>query len=189
MSESRTAHLTMTPSVVARRALAILAGALFVALAAQVAIPLPGTPVPITLQVPAVLIVGGLLGHRLGAASLAAYLAMGAAGLPMFAPFGAPGAARLFGPTGGYLLALPLAAALVGAVLERGRSWGRIAVAMIAGLAVVHLGGVTQLAVLTGDWAVAFAWGSVPFLLLDLLKLAIAGLIVRRFAPKTRALL
>jgi biotin transport system substrate-specific component len=91
MRESRTAHLTMTPTAVARRALAILAGALFVALAAQVAIPLPGTPVPVTLQVPAVLIVGGLLGPRLGAASMVVYLALGAAGLPFFAPTGGRG--------------------------------------------------------------------------------------------------
>jgi biotin transport system substrate-specific component len=187
------AHLTMTPTVVARRALAILAGALFVALAAQVAVPLPGTPVPVTLQVPAVLIVGGLLGPRLGAASMVVYLALGAAGLPFFAPTGVPGAARLFGPTGGYLLAHPLAhplaAAIVGLVVQRGRSWIRIGLGMVAGVAVVHIGGVAQLAIMTGDVATAFAWGSMPFLLLDLLKVVVAGLIVRRFAATTRALL
>jgi biotin transport system substrate-specific component len=179
----------MTPTAVARRALAILAGALFVALAAQVAIPLPGTPVPVTLQVPAVLIVGGLLGPRLGAASMVVYLALGAAGLPFFAPTGVPGAARLFGPTGGYLLAHPLAAAVVGLVVQRGRSWIRIGLGMVAGVAVVHIGGVAQLAIMTGDVATAFAWGSMPFLLLDLLKVVVAGLIVRRFAATTRALL
>ena len=189
MSNSPTAHLTMTPTSVGRRALAILAGALLVALGAQVAIPLPGTPVPVTLQVPAVLIVGGLLGPRLGAASMAVYLAMGAAGLPVFAPLGAPGVARLFGPTGGYLLALPLAAAVVGLIADRGRSWSRLALGVVAGAAVVHLGGVAQLAVLTGSWGVALTWGSVPFLLLDLVKLALAGLILRRFAATTRALL
>jgi biotin transport system substrate-specific component len=174
---------------VVRRAFAILAGALFVALAAQVAVPLPGTPVPVTLQVPAVLIVGGLLGPRLGAASMVVYLLLGAAGLPVFAPTGVPGAARLFGPTGGYLLAHPLAAAVVGLIVERGRSWVRIAVGMVAGVTVVHVGGVAQLAILTGDTARAFAWGSLPFLLLDLLKLVVAGLVVRRLAAKTRALL
>ncbi|MCH8255792.1 MAG: biotin transporter BioY, partial [Gemmatimonadetes bacterium] len=89
------------------RVISLVLGALLVALGAQMALPLPGTPVPVTLQVPAVLLVGGLLGPRMGAASLVLYLALGAAGLPVFAPMGAPGVARLFGPTGGYLLAYP----------------------------------------------------------------------------------
>ncbi|MFI5208651.1 MAG: biotin transporter BioY, partial [Gemmatimonadales bacterium] len=101
------------------RALATLAGALVVALAAQFALPLPGTPVPFTFSPLAVLVVGALLGPRIGALSLITYLAMGAAGLPVFAPLGAPGFARLFGPTGGYLLAYPLAAAFAGWAVRR----------------------------------------------------------------------
>ncbi|PYP08151.1 MAG: biotin transporter BioY, partial [Gemmatimonadetes bacterium] len=93
--------------IVLRRAAAGILGAALVAAAAQVAIPLPGTPVPMTLQPLAVLLVGGLLGRWLGASSLLLYLALGAAGLPVFTPVGLPGVARLFGPTGGYLLAYP----------------------------------------------------------------------------------
>src|SRR3954465_8113509 len=94
------------------RALAVALGALLVAAAAQVSIPLPGTPVPMTLQPMAVLLVGGLLGARLGARSMILYLAMGAAGLPVFTPSAIllPGVGRLFGATGGYLLAYPVAA-------------------------------------------------------------------------------
>jgi len=89
------------------RVLAVVLGAVLVALAAQVSIPLPGTPVPMTLQPMAVLLVGGLLGARFGALSMILYLAMGAAGLPVFtpSPLLLPGIGRLFGQTGGYLLA------------------------------------------------------------------------------------
>jgi biotin transport system substrate-specific component len=82
-----------------------------VSVAAQVVVPLPLTPIPFTLQPLAVLVVGGVLGARRGAAALALYLAMGLVGLPVFAA-GGSGIARLMGPTGGYLLAFPAAAAL-----------------------------------------------------------------------------
>jgi biotin transport system substrate-specific component len=188
MQQTQTARLVMSPGAVERRALAVLAGAILVAASAQVAIPLPGTPVPVTLQVAAVLIVGGLLGPRLGAASMAVYLAAGAAGLPVFAPVGVPGITRLIGPTGGYLLAYPLAAALVGLVVGRGR-WLDLAVGLLAGLAVIHLGGVAQLAILSGDPVAAVALGSLPFLGPDLVKLLFAGVLLRRLMVKTRALL
>lgn len=191
MNEIRTqaARLVMTPTGVMRRSIAILAGALLVALSAQAAVPLPGTPVPLTLQVPAVLIVGGLLGPRLGAASLAVYLVFGIAGAPVFAPVGAPGVARILGPTGGYLLALPLAAAVVGRVVGDGRSLGRLALGLVLGVLAIHAGGVAQLLVLTGDAGAALRLGSLPFLLGDLIKILVAGLIVSRFGSSTRALL
>uniref|UniRef100_UPI002580E7FB biotin transporter BioY n=2 Tax=Oceanithermus sp. TaxID=2268145 RepID=UPI002580E7FB len=85
------------------RLLTVLAGAGFVALLAQVALPLPFTPVPVTLQTLGVLLVGAALGSRLGAQALGLYLAAGAAGLPVFAGGGA-GVGWLAGPTGGYLL-------------------------------------------------------------------------------------
>src|SRR5437867_4385357 len=104
---------------------AVVLGAVIVALAAQVSVPLPGTPVPMTLQPMAVLLVGGLLGPQLGALSLILYLAMGAAGLPVFTPtVPLVGVARLFGPTGGYLLAYPVGAYAVGALLTPGRRPG-----------------------------------------------------------------
>src|SRR5206468_2909370 len=101
------------------RIAALVGGAVLVAAAAQVSVPLPGTPVPMTLQPMAVLLVGGLLGARLGALSMILYLAMGAAGLPVFTPT-VPllGVARLFGPTGGYLLAYPIAAYAVGSLVN-----------------------------------------------------------------------
>jgi biotin transport system substrate-specific component len=173
------------------RVLAAVAGAVFVALSAQVAVPLPGTPVPITLQVAAVLIVGGLLGPRLGAASMAVYLLAGVAGLPVFSPGGALGVARLIGPTGGYLLAFPVAAAMAGwlarPTVTQPHSPTRVALGVVAGFVLIHLGGIAQLAIITGDVTTAFLWGSLPFLAGDLIKLLFAGLIVWRFGPNTRA--
>ncbi len=184
-------HTTTAPAIrplVHHRAIAVVLGALLVAIGAQVALPVPGNPIPITLQVPAVLIVGGLLGPRFGAASLLLYLLMGTAGLPVFAPVGVPGAARLIGPTGGYLLAYPLAAGLAGLIAVGGRSWGRIALAVVVGLVAIHAGGVSHLMVLGGDASEALRLGSLPFLANDVLELVFAALIIRRFGRKTQAL-
>jgi biotin transport system substrate-specific component len=174
---------------VLRKSLAVAGGVLLVALGAQAAIPLPMTPVPLTLQGPAVLIVGALLGPAAAAASMVLYLVFGAAGLPVFAPVGAPGLARLMGPTGGYLLAFPVAAAVVGYLVGDLRSWWRLAAALVIGLLVIYVGGIAQLAALGGDMAVAVRIGSLPFLIADLCKLLIAGLVIRRFGPAARALL
>jgi len=180
-----------TRELVVRRTVAVLLGTALVALAAQVAVPIPGTPVPVTLQPLAVLIVGGLLGPALGASSLVLYLLLGAAGLPVFTPFGLPGVARLIGPTGGYLLAYPLAAAIAGrlATAEPGRTPGvaRLSLAAFAGLALIHLGGLAQLVLLTGSGAAALQLGTLPFLLNDLGKLAIAVLFLRPFVSPLRA--
>src|SRR5215467_11900419 len=101
---------------------AIIVGAsLFVALCARVTIPLPFTPVPLTLQNFGVLVVGLVLGGRRGFAALALYLAEGAMGLPVFNPHGLGGVAQLLGPTGGYLMAYPFVAGLAGYVFEGGR--------------------------------------------------------------------
>src|SRR5947207_9245649 len=112
-------------TLIIRRVVAVVLGALIVAVAAQVAVPLPGTPVPMTLQPMAVLLVGGLLGGPLGALSMIVYLAMGVAGLPVFTPtVPLVGFARLLGPTGGYLLAYPVAAWAVGRLSDPGRQPG-----------------------------------------------------------------
>ncbi len=184
MESVRTGEDAVASYVGLKRVVAVLSGALLVTLGAQIAVPVPGTPVPMTLQVPAVLIVGGLLGPTLGATSLAVYLAMGIMGLPVFAAGGVLGIARLFGPTGGYLLACPLAAALAGRVVAGGRSWPRLALAVIAATAVIHAGGVAQLALLGGDLGIAMRAGSLPFLVGDVAKLVVAALVIRRFAPK-----
>ena len=198
------------------RVLAVVFGAALVALAAQISIPLPGTPVPMTLQPMAVLLVGGLLGARLGASSMILYLAMGAAGLPVFTPtVPLVGVARLLGPTGGYLLAYPVAAWAVGwlanpgqqptspgphpgpdssvafldPALPRGVSqpWLRTTLAVVTGLALIHLGGLAQLAILTGDISSAARFGTLPFLLGDLIKIAVLVPVLTKLAPTIRA--
>ena len=152
MHEAQTAALSLLPrALTARRALAVPLGAALVAAAAQISVPLPGTPVPVTLQPLAVLVVGGLLGAPLGAASLLLYLALGAAGLPVFTPFGVPGLGRLLGPTGGYLLAYPLAAFAVGRIAGDTARWGPLVLGVLAGLALIHLGGLAQLLLITGS--------------------------------------
>ncbi|HEU5262005.1 MAG TPA: biotin transporter BioY [Gemmatimonadales bacterium] len=181
--------LVSSQALVWRRVAAVLLGAGLVAAAAQVSVPLPGTPVPMTLQPLAVLLVGGLLGPSLGAASLICYLAIGAAGAPVFtpSPFLPPGAARLLGPTGGYLLAYPIAAYAVGHLAGDGRRWARITAGVLAGLALIHLGGLAQLIIITGSAEQAARFGTLPFLIGDLAKLAIAVLVLRRTVSPLRA--
>jgi len=166
----------------------VVLGAIVVAAAAQVSVPLPGTPVPMTLQPMAVLLVGGLLGARLGAFSMILYVAMGAAGLPVFTPT-VPliGVARLIGPTGGYLLAYPIAAWAVGAIMADSRNVRRVACGVLAGLVLIHLGGLAQLAILTGSISAAAGFGTWPFLLGDLLKIAVLVPVLAKLTPAIRA--
>jgi biotin transport system substrate-specific component len=167
------------------RAASVLFVAALTAAAAQISIPLPFTAVPFTFG-PVVVLMGAFaLGPRLGAASQVLYLAAGIAGLPVFAasPALAPGIARLFGPTGGYLLAYPLAAFVTGWLALRGldrRRWTS-AVAMLAGLVVIYAGGVSWLAWLAGP-AAALNTGFYPFAIADLLKVTAAS----GFAPALR---
>jgi biotin transport system substrate-specific component len=180
-------------SLAARRAFAVGLGALLVALAAQVAVPVPFSPVPMTLQPLAVLVVGGLLGAAGGLAALVLYLTLGILGLPVFAG-GAAGALHLVGPTGGYLLAFPIAAAVTGAVAGRTTEGGqgsilRVLVACALGMVIIHVGGVAQLALLGGDPALAFRVGFIPFLTGDLLKIGLAAALILLAGRKIRALL
>ena len=181
--------LVSTSQLTLRRVVAVVLGAALVAAAAQVTGVLPGTPVPFTLQPLAVLIVGGLLGPSLGASSLILYLLLGAAGLPVFTPIGLPGAARLIGPTGGYLLAYPVAAFAVGRLIGKGDGarTARVALAALAGLALIHLGGLAQLLILTGSAAQAARLGTLPFVVGDLGKAAITVLVLRSSVSATRA--
>ena len=162
------------PSV-ARQALIALAGSLFVALSAQVAVYLPFSPVPITGQTFGVLVVGLVLGSRLGSAAILAYLAQGLIGLPVFAPGATLGIARLLSPTGGYLIGFVLAAWLVGRIADAG--WRRSTLATISGLVAgtlaIYACGVAGLALyLPIDQAIAL--GVVPFLAGDALKIVLA---------------
>jgi biotin transport system substrate-specific component len=155
----------------------VVAFSLFVALAAQVVVPLPWTPVPLTGQTFAVLLTGALLGSRLGALALIAYLAEGAVGLPFFSG-GAGGAHYLFfSPTAGYLFAFPAAACVTGYLAERG--WDRrlltAAAAMLVGSLVILTGGWAWLALFLRSGVEAFRLGVTPFLVGDLLKIALAA--------------
>ncbi len=186
--------LVLERSVLLNRVAGVALGALLVAGAAQVSIPLPGTPVPMTLQPMAVLLVGGLLGAPLGALSMILYLAMGAAGLPVFTPtVPLVGFARLLGPTGGYLLAYPVAAWVVGRVLTPGLTpginppWLRTSLGVVGGLVLIHVGGLAQLAILTGNLSAAARFGTWPFLLGDLLKLAVLVPVLTTLTPTIRA--
>ncbi len=171
---------TMAVGRVRPRALTVvgtLGFAAALAAASQVAIPLPNTPVPITLQ-PLVVVLAGLwLGPVAGAVGMMMYLAAGAAGLPVFAPMGAPGLARLFGPTGGYLLAYPVAAFVAGSLAPTTAGFGRRFAAAAAGMLAIYLGGFAQLGVLTGSVERAAVLGVLPFAALDLAKAIVAALI------------
>jgi len=148
---------------------------------AQIALPLPWTPVPITGQTFGVMLAGVLLGSRRGAIVLGLYLLEGLAGLPVFQPFGLPGAARLVGPTAGYLLAYPPAAFLTGWLVEgRARASLRLVGALLAGEFVTFVGGCGWLAVGWGmGWSAALRAGAVPFLPGELLKMALVVVAVR----------
>ena len=161
-----------------RDTLLVVTGSLFVAAMAQVKIPLPFTPVPLTGQTFAVLLVGAALGSRRGAASLLLYLLQGMIGLPVFAG-GASGLAVLLGPTGGYLAGFVVAAYLIGALAARGldRRIPSALLAFLAGEAVIYLFGVAWLSLFLGIQRAIVA-GFLPFLIGDVLKLVAAALVL-----------
>lgn len=154
----------------------VLLGSLLVAALAQVRVPLPFTPVPITGQTFAVLLVGATMGAHRGTASLLLYLAGGLIGLPIFAG-GASGFSQLAGPTGGYLVGFVVAAFLVGRLAERGldRNPRRAWLVFLAGEAVIYIIGLPWLARFVG-FQDLLALGFYPFLLGDGIKLVAAAL-------------
>ena len=167
--------------------LGVVGFAAALAAASHVAIPLPGTPVPMTLQPLAVVLAGLWLGPIAGAASMVLYLIAGAAGLPVFAPMGPPGVARLLSPTGGYLWAYPVAAWVAGTLgLRFSQFPGRFAAAL-AGIAMLHLGGAAQLTILTGSFTQAVLVGVLPFLPLDLVKALLAACLASKRSLRTHA--
>ena len=167
-----------------------IAAVLFVtaltAAAAQVSVPLPFTPVPLTLQPMVVLLGGAALGPGLGLASQVLYLAAGIAGLPVFAasPTLPQGPFRLLGPTGGYLMSYPFAAWLTGWLASRGfdRRYLTSLLAMMAGLSVIFAGGVSWLAWFAHPVPVgldaALSTGLYPFVVVDLAKICVASAIL-----------
>lgn len=159
---------------------AVTAFAALTALGARVQIHLPFTPVPVTGQVFCVLLAGAVLGARLGFVSQVQYLAAGAAGLPVFAHGGGP--AALLGPTGGYLVGFPLAAAVVGTLAARGgKRHGLAFAACLSGVAVIYVFGAAWYAVWTSFagnavmFSVVLAQSVYPFALIDAAKAALAA--------------
>jgi biotin transport system substrate-specific component len=188
----RAAAIEVLTNVPARRAFAVLTFTLLTAFSAHASVPLPGTPVPVSLQTLVVVLSGLLLGPGLGATAQVLYIAAGAAGLPVFAA--GMGVPYLFGPTGGYLLAFPAAAAIAGAVAVYARGAGAqrtlvLAAAAVLATSAVYAGGWSQLSLMTGDPGTAFRLGVLPFLLGDTAKIVVAVILANRLRRRTLALL
>lgn len=170
----------------ATSAIWLVAFVLAMVFGAQVAVPVPLTSVPMTLQVLFVILAGAVLGPWLGAAAMATYLAVGAAGMPVFSAGGA-GLPWLLGPTGGYLVAMPAAAFLTGWVVGRGGSRVRLLAGLVVGVLVIYAGGISQLFILTRQGpAELLAMGVVPFLGVDATKVVVAFGLAR--VMRTRAM-
>jgi biotin transport system substrate-specific component len=201
MSQADTQMLTPAQRTVSReqdwtkeyskQAAVVIAASLFVALCARVSVPLPFTPIPLTLQNFGVLAVGLLLGSRRGFAALALYLLEGAAGLPVFSPslvLGA-GVARLLGPTGGFLLAYPLVAFVAGYIYEhrsekrsgKRRRFGWAAASAVAAELVLFASGLGWLAVLTHSLTLALKFGLYWFVFAEVIKVLMAAGIAARW--------
>src|SRR5262245_28451513 len=168
---------------IAREIFLVVGASVFVALCARVTLPLPFTPVPLSLQNFGVLLVGLLLGSRRGFGALMLYLAEGAAGLPVFAA----NSAGLLGPTAGYLYAYPVVALLTGWFRERSpRSFARYALACVIGEIVLFASGVSWLLVFfRQSLAQSAAFGLYPFLAAEVLKVSAAAGIATRWHKKT----
>jgi biotin transport system substrate-specific component len=169
-----------------KQAAIVIAASLFVALCARVSVPLPFTPVPLTLQNFGVLAVGLLLGSRRGFAALALYLLEGALGLPVFSPslvlgFGV---ARLLGPTGGFLLAYPLVAFIAGYIYEHTSEKRRFAWAAVSAAAaelLLFASGLGWLAALTHSVTLALKFGLYWFVFAEVIKVLMAAAIAARW--------
>ena len=167
----------------ARQAAIVIAASLFVALCARVTVPLPFTPVPLTLQNFGVLTVGLLLGSRRGFAALALYLVEGAFGLPVFSPaILGSGITHLVGPTGGFLMAYPLVAFIAGYIYEHSsRRFGWASLAAVAAELVLFAGGLSWLAVLTHSVSLAIRYGLYWFFFAEVIKVLMAAAVAARW--------
>lgn len=163
-----------------------ISASLFVALCARIYIPLPGTPVPLTVQNLGVLLVGLALGSRRGFAALALYLVEGAMGMPVFSPHGLGGIAQILGPTGGYLIAYPFVAALTGHIFEQRKpGFARAALACLAGEVLLFTFGISWLYVYTHSFAKALSFGLYWFIFAEILKIMFAAGAVRGWQALT----
>lgn len=174
-------HPLSAPHVAWNTVLSLVASTALVAICAHISVPLGFTPVPVTMQTFAVLLLGLLFGPGAAFACLALYLLEGALGLPMFSPHGLGGIAQLLGPTGGYLLSYPFAAALASVLYRRG---GRSFLSALAGAGLASLvilgGGFAWLALLTHTkFSVVFSQSVAPFLPGDAVKVVAAAACAR----------
>ena len=168
----------------AKQAAIVIAASLFVALCARVTVPLPFTPVPLTLQNFGVLAVGLLLGSRRGFAALSLYLVEGAFGLPVFSLGG--GIGHILGPTGGFLMAYPLVAFVAGYIYEHSShhsshrfSWA--ALSALAAEVVLFAGGLSWLAVITHSVSLAIRFGLYWFVFAEVIKVLMAAAVAVRW--------
>jgi biotin transport system substrate-specific component len=160
----------------------VIGASAVIAVCSRLILPLPFTPIPLTLGNFAVLLVGLAVGSRRGFAAAALYLAWGAMGLPVFNPTGPGGVAQLLGPTGGYLWAYPVMAFLAGAIAERGvPGFTRNVVAGVTGELVLFAGGLSWLAFLTHSWQRAAYFGLYPFFFAEVVKVMLAATLALRF--------
>jgi biotin transport system substrate-specific component len=170
-----------------KQAAIVIAASFFVALCARVTVPLPFTPVPLTLQNFGVLAVGLLLGSRRGFAALSLYLVEGAFGLPVFSPaILGTGIAHLLGPTGGFLMVYPLVAFVAGRIYERrsehsSRRFAWAALASVAAELVLFAGGLSWLAVLTHSVSLALRYGLYWFVFAEVIKVLMAAAVAARW--------
>ena len=156
----------------------VIGASLFVALCARITLPLPFTPVPLTLQNFGVLLVGLALGPRRAFAALVLYLAEGLIGMPVFNPMGPGGVAQLLGPTGGFLLAYPFVAGIAGWVFEaknEEKSFVRAAIACVLAEIFLFVCGLSWLAVLTHSFALAVRFGLYWFVFAEVIKIMSAA--------------
>ncbi|UWQ98272.1 biotin transporter BioY [Rhodobacteraceae bacterium S2214] len=166
----------------AKQAIMVILGVAVLALTAKMQFFIPGNPVPVTLTTFAVLTIGAGYGARLGALTVAGYLAIGAMGFDVFAGSSAEkaGLVYMMGGTGGYLVGYMLAALALGVAARKG--WDRnvvtMGLAMLVGSALIYIPGLLWLHQFASGWEQTLAWGITPFLIGDALKLALAALIV-----------
>ncbi|HUS18670.1 MAG TPA: biotin transporter BioY [Terriglobales bacterium] len=160
----------------------VVGASLFMALCAHVSVPLIFSPVPITLQPFGILLIGMLLGSRAGAAALVLYLLEGVAGLPVFSPAGPGGILQLLGPTGGFLMASPVAAFVAGNIFESRKTFGGAILSSIAAEAVLFVAGAAWLILVTQvSLANAMTMAVLPYIPGEVLKVAAASAIVARW--------